>query len=257
MITKTDLRINRGDSSTLHVHYRHNDNGEARPTVIFSHGFTVDGAESHRMFLEVADQYNELNITTINFDYYGAGYSDGDYSQFSLSGAVRDLGCVIDWAKQQPEVEPTKIVVHGQSLGTAVATIVGSCRSDVNGFVLWNLSADLPRRYRAMLGEEVFTQGHTWVRDKGYMIRREFMEDIEQYDILAYYNSWRWPTLFVSSGDDAKGEPVLAEQACSTIGELGTRIIIPGANHSFKCQPELQLQAAEASVSWVKKRLGL
>src|SRR6266545_7117529 len=57
---KHDTRI---PSSTkgldLHVHYRMVDEKGRRPTILLSHGFTVDGTESHRMFLSLADQYNQ------------------------------------------------------------------------------------------------------------------------------------------------------------------------------------------------------
>jgi pimeloyl-ACP methyl ester carboxylesterase len=253
---KSDLRTDRPEGGSLHLHYRDAGDGEARPTVILSHGFTVDGTESHRIFLRMANRYNAAGITTVNFDYFGCGYSDGDFSEFSLSNAVADLDLVIDWAQRQPGVDPERLVIHGQSLGTAVATVVGSRRDDVGGYVMWNLSADLRRRYTSMLGDELFSSGSTCIRDKGFRVTMEFMEDLQQYDILGYYRAWQSPTLFISSGADTKGEPALAEKACYTIGALGSRVVIPGANHSFKCQPDLEEQAAAATLSWVFDRFG-
>ena len=80
---KSDLRIDRQEGGSLHLHYRDAGDGQPRPTVILSHGFTVDGTESHRIFLRMADRYNAAGITTVNFDYFGCGYSDGDFSEFS------------------------------------------------------------------------------------------------------------------------------------------------------------------------------
>lgn len=76
---KSDLRLARPDGGELHLHYRAGVEERSGPTVIFSHGFTADGAESHRMFLRMADRYNALGIATIKFDYFGCGYSDGDF----------------------------------------------------------------------------------------------------------------------------------------------------------------------------------
>ena len=253
---KSDLRIDRPGGGSLHVHYREAGNGEARPAVVLSHGFTVDGTESHRIFLRMADRYNAAGIATVNFDYFGCGYSDGDFSEFSVSNAVADLGTVIDWAHRQDGVAG-QVVIHGQSLGTAVATVVAAGRDDLAGCVMWNLSADLPRRYRAMLGDDIFSDGQTWVRDKGYRITKDFMDDVDRYDILGYYRDWRTPTFFVSSGADTKGEPELAERACAMAGEPASRLVVQDANHSFKCQPDLEDQAASATLSWVRERFGM
>lgn len=250
--TVIDSRLTVGTRGKIHVHSRFTAN-EPRPTVVLSHGFTVDGTESHRIFLRMAGRYNALGINTINFDYYGAGYSDGDYSEFSLTNAIEDLNTLLDWAKSQPSIDPRSLIIHGQSLGSAVATVVGSDRTDLIGCVMWNLSADLFRRYSAMLGDDIFAKGETWIRDKGFLIKRSFMEDIQKYDVLSYFDRWRHPTLFVSSGADTTGEPHLAEVACEKIGTHGTRVVIGGANHSFKCQPELERQAAEVTTDWVRR----
>ena len=249
-----DLRVARAGHGSLHLHVRW-EPAAALPAVIFSHGFSVDGTESHRMFLKMADQYNRRGIATVNFDYYGCGYSDGDFTDFTVSSAVSDLHRVLSWARAQPQIDASRIVIHGQSLGTAIAAIVGARLSQVRGYVLWNLSADLPRRYRQMLGEEVFVKGFTWLGDKGLMVRRSFMEDLQQYDVLGCFTAWSAPTLFLNSGSDTKGEPALSEKAHRMIGSLGTRVVIAGANHSFKCQPDLEDQAMSTTLSWVVKLL--
>lgn len=253
-----DTRVARHNGeATLHLHCRFDQETSRQPVVVFSHGFTVDGAESHRIFLRMAARYNEIGVATVNLDYYGCGYSDGDFTDFSLSNAAADLRTVLDWLQEQPFADPSRVVIHGQSLGTAIATVVGAERGDIRGYVFWNFSADLSRRYRKLLGEELLVAGHTWVKDKGYLVTRKLIDDIDGYDIMALMSGWRSPTLFVSAGSDTVGEPELAERACQTIGELGSRVLIPGANHSFKCQPDLEDEAVKASVVWVAEVLEL
>lgn len=203
------------------------------------------------MFLRMAERYGRLGLATVNFDYYGCGYSEGDFTDFSLTSAAADLRLVLEWVGTQSFADPDRLLIHGQSLGTAIATVVGAERSDVCGYVMWSFSADLSRRYRKMLGDELATEGRTWIKDKGYLATSHLIEDIDRYDIMSYMPSWRTPTLFVSAGGDTTGEPALAERACELIGDLGTRVVVPDANHSFKCQPQLELQAAQASADWV------
>lgn len=258
MAILNDSRLRRGSGeATLHLHYRHHPGSSRQPVVIFSHGFTVDGAESHRIFLRMADRYNKRGFATVNFDYYGCGYSEGDFTEFSISNAAEDLETVLNWVKTQPFADAGRMIIHGQSLGTAIATIVGVRRTDVQGYLFWNYSADLSRRYRRLLGDELLRDGHTWVRDKGFGVTLKLIEDIDKYDIISLLSSWHSPTLFVSSGEDTKGEPALAERACRLIGDLGTRVVIPGANHSFKCQPALEDEAAQMSLEWASRVAGV
>jgi pimeloyl-ACP methyl ester carboxylesterase len=255
-VTKSDTRVPAGNSSQeLHVHLRSIESNNDRPIVILSHGFSVDGTESHRLFLNIADAYNAVGYNTVQFDYRGCGYSDGDFSDFSLSGAVSDLLAILKWTRHQGGMDHSRIVIHGQSLGTAVA--VAALKDDdlISGFVLWNLSANLYTRYLQMLGDYILEDGETCMPEKGFFVRREFLEDLKGYDILQYFDAWKKPVLFVSSGADTKGDARLAESACAKAGKLARRIVVPDANHSFKCQPDLERDAIQASVDWVHELL--
>jgi len=239
----------------LHLHYRYTAAGQARPTILFLHGFSVDGTESHRMFLNVAAAYNTLGFTTVQFDYRGCGYSDGQFDDFTLSRAISDARTVLAWARQQTEVDASRIIVHGQSLGTAVAAAAFNDDHVISGFVLWALSANLHSRYTHILNANNSDSEPICIEGKGLYIKRAFLEDLRQYDVLDYFRDWRKPVLLLSPGADDKGDPSLADEAYERASPFAERIIVQGANHSFKCQRALEQEAITVSLQWIRNLL--
>lgn len=249
---KYDTRIPSSTAGVgLHVHYRVVDQRGHLPTILLSHGFTVDGTESHRMFLSLADAYNRNGFNTVLFDHRGCGYSDGAFEDFMFSSAVEDIRVVAQWARRNFSGRAGSLIVHAQSLGTAIASVAFKDSPLVEAFVLWNLSAQIYERYLTMLGSDILETGKACVEPKGFYVRRAFLEDVKNYDILGLFDTWRRPVLFLSSGADTVGNPAFAAQAAKAVGALGKRVIIDGASHSFRCQPEQEQRAVRESIDWV------
>lgn len=61
------------------------------------------------------------NVHVITVDYRGFGYSTGSPNE---QGLITDGIALTDWALRQSRLSPDRIVIQGQSLGTAVATAV-------------------------------------------------------------------------------------------------------------------------------------
>ncbi|KAL2755747.1 hypothetical protein ACRALDRAFT_1076762 [Sodiomyces alcalophilus JCM 7366] len=104
-ITTTEsFRLLKGDS-------------EAR-VVIYLHGNAGDIAQGHR-----PDSYHVLTDAApyhvLALDYRGFGYSTGTPSE---PGLIQDAATLIDWVINVAGIPPDRIVLLGQSLGTAVAS---------------------------------------------------------------------------------------------------------------------------------------
>jgi hypothetical protein len=75
-----------------------------------------------------------LPVNVFLWDYRGYGQSGGSPS---VAGFKRDALAVVDWLAAERGVAPSRMVVHGHSLGTFLATYVATER-DVAGVVLEN-----------------------------------------------------------------------------------------------------------------------
>lgn len=84
------------------------------PVILFAHG--NGGNISHR--LDKAAMMHSLGAGVLIFDYRGYGKSEGSPSE---RGTYMDAESFYDWLVARG-VKPEKIILYGESLGTAVAT---------------------------------------------------------------------------------------------------------------------------------------
>ena len=71
-------------------------------------------------------------FATVIFNFRGTGESGGN---FHTLGWARDLYAVVSWLQERPEVDVSRILLLGSSLGAAVAIYVTAHRQDVAGLV--------------------------------------------------------------------------------------------------------------------------
>lgn len=95
---------------------------EAKPAVIFAHG----NAELIDDQLQLAHAYRERGVHVLLIEYRGYVDSQGKPSQERI---VRDAVAFYDWLAARPEVDRTKIVLHGRSLGTGVVSQLAAQRA--------------------------------------------------------------------------------------------------------------------------------
>ena len=94
------------------------DDPDAR-LVIHFHGAAGTAASGYRV-----PNYRALSaaqpekIHVLTFDYRGFGYSPGTPSELGL---IQDARSIVDWAIKVAGVPPSRILIFGQSIGTAVS----------------------------------------------------------------------------------------------------------------------------------------
>jgi len=91
----------------------------ARATVIFCHGNA--GNISHRV--ETLTMLRKLRVNTFIFDYRGYGRSAGTPSE---KGTYRDAEAAWRYVTETRKVAPERVILHGRSLGGAVAANLAS-----------------------------------------------------------------------------------------------------------------------------------
>ena len=118
------------------------------PTVIVCHGYHIS-----REYLRstTAYIYTLFGCNLLLFDFRGHGESDRVAISLG-NGEVHDLQAAITVASQQPEIFPGAIVLHGFSMGAAVALLVPP-RPEVAAII-----ADSPTKW------QISTASHTTMR---------------------------------------------------------------------------------------------
>lgn len=106
------------------------------PAVIFFHG-NSDYIETK---LEYADFYTSRGFACLMVEYRGYRRSTGDPSESTLAA---DADAFFDWLAARPEIDATRIVVHGHSLGAAIAAGLAT-RRPVRALVMVSAFRNLP-----------------------------------------------------------------------------------------------------------------
>jgi fermentation-respiration switch protein FrsA (DUF1100 family) len=91
------------------------------PAAIFFHGNAelIDHQQS------LAERYHDRGISILLAELRGYGRSQGSPSQRTLT---EDAVTFYDWLAARPEVDKSKIIIHGRSIGTGVAAQLAALR---------------------------------------------------------------------------------------------------------------------------------
>lgn len=103
-------------------------NATPSPVVLFAHG----NAEDLGGVREFMEQYRSLGFDVYAFDYRGYGISDG---KPGTGNAYEDIAALYAYLVEQKGIPPKSIILHGRSLGAAVALHLAT-RRPVGGVIV-------------------------------------------------------------------------------------------------------------------------
>lgn len=249
--SKRHIRIAVDGHSSVHACVVEPIPDKARPLIfVFSHGFSVDGTESRRIFISLSEILSLHGFSSILFDYRGSGYSDLAFEEMTFDSEMADLQAVIKFAKE--EFPQSRVVLWGVSFGAAVAAHVAECRSDLDFMILWCLSAELYSRYENRLGPQIKEQGYTYI-DKGFRVNLSFLESLKGRDTYRAIKKSGVPCLLIHGTADNIASVELSRKAHCEAPENTILHEIEGGNHGFKLQPDLYDHAKQITLDWIDR----
>lgn len=116
---------------------------DARGTVIISHG--NGGNISHRVPL--IGMLIRNNLSVLAYDYQGYGQSTGEPS---IKNICQDGLAAYDYLVTTRDINPSKVIVYGESLGGAVTSYIANHRK-VGAIILQSTFSSLPHIARARI----------------------------------------------------------------------------------------------------------
>lgn len=107
---------------------------DSKSIVIFCHGYRGTSAGPNRFFVTAARQLAKQGISSLRFDQYGSGNSEGDFFDSSF----------IDWIETTKVISENylkqgyRVALFGQSMGGAIVMVVGSELPNLSAIVAWS-----------------------------------------------------------------------------------------------------------------------
>lgn len=120
------LKIQTFDGGTIAARFY--ENPAAQHTILFSHGNAEDLGHTHRFLLTLRD----LGFNVLAYDYRGYGRSSGRATE---ENSYNDITAAYEYLVENRGVPSDRVIVHGRSLGGAVAADLAS-RKPVGGLIL-------------------------------------------------------------------------------------------------------------------------
>lgn len=222
---------------TLHVPDQHD--AKQLPCVVLYHGFCDDRDEINFVHIELSRRLCEKGIVSVRFDFAGSGESDGLFEDVTVSGEVADGLAILDFAKGLDFVDPTRIAVHGLSLGGCVASMVAGLRdADVCALSLWCPAPDLVynlRDHKTLCGLDVSDIEEKGCMDcEGVRVGLGFYRDACTLDPFAVAAGFSKNVNLVHGDEDVTASCECSKHYKELYGDRAQLLLVHGAEHRFK-----------------------
>ena len=250
MRTHTRLQTSGGEVHVMNVDPPH---PRTSGRVVFSHGFTVPGFESRRMFLDAAERLAARGIPGTLFDYRGSGYSDLAFEEMTLHTEQEDLGLVLEAVRG---TQDGPIVVWAMSLGTAIAAkVAGDSPELVDALAFWCSSFDTYERWVDRYSADLEAGGGEIFIPAGFKVTSSLLDSVKDFDLTQDLARSTVPLLLVHGTDDDSTDLGRVQRSTKKLSRPFDLVVIEGGNHGFKNQPEQFEVATAQTLDWIEARI--
>ncbi|NIM91155.1 MAG: alpha/beta fold hydrolase [Candidatus Aminicenantes bacterium] len=212
-----------------------------KPIVILCHGFFR--SKDSKTYVELEKILNEKGLSTLRFDFFGHGESEGKFEEVTTSEAADDVLSAIKFLKESGY---GKIGLMGSSFGGMASIIAASKVNDLYVLALKSPVSDYSSIFQihqeGQEFKEIKEKGYTYLTDiegKERKLNISFFIDAQKVNAYEAAKNIKIPTLIVH-GD--KDDSVPIQQSRRTASLMGNcRLeVIEGADHGYSIEEHFQ-----------------
>ncbi len=173
-----------------------------RAIAIFAHCFTC--SKNSAAASRISRSLTQSGIGVLRFDFTGLGNSEGDFSNSNFSSNIEDILAASAALKKEFTLQPSILIGH--SLGGAAVLAAAPKMPDIKAVVAIAAPSDashVTANFRCSL-DTINQQGVAEVELAGrtFTIKKQFLDDLNESDILAGLSNYRGATLVMHSPID-------------------------------------------------------
>ena len=223
-----------------------------RRIIIMCHGFATN--KDGRTYTTLEKLLNEKNISTLRFDFYGHGESEGKFEDITVSLATDDILSAVKYLKG---CGYTNIGLLGGSFGGIASIMAASKSADISILVLKSPVSNYMELYEKYRKIDMLKWKEIGFRDyfdddgNKYKLNYSFVEDFSKNDGYTAGVKINIPTLIVH-GDEDKDIPIAQSIKIQEIIPNCKLERIKGADHRF-LNPEHFTKMSKIIVDFIVK----
>lgn len=232
------------------------------PAVLMCHGLAGNKTGRFRIYVHLAKQLAKVGIASLRVDFRGCGDSDGEFSEVTVRGFLKDARVSLKYLTEHKDIDPTRIGIFGRSFGAAIALMAADEYKTIKSMALW---APLYNTYQWLEKWRYFNDKNTPHHERelmlsidGQMGSYEFFNDFFKLNLeenldflqdipLLHIHGVKDSTIDIHHAD-------LYEKKRLTASAPSKFIKLPDADHDFAHRYD-QLRAITETVDWFKSTL--
>lgn len=106
------------------------------PAVLMCHGFAGQKMGKYRIYVLIAERLSKLGIASLRIDFRGSGESEGSFSDMTIDSEVSDVIKSLEFLRNHPYIDSSRIGLLGNSFGGAVAVLAASKDNNIQTLAL-------------------------------------------------------------------------------------------------------------------------
>lgn len=157
--------------------------------VIFCHGYRGSSIGPNRLFVDIARKLAEPSISSLRFDQFGSGNSEGSFYDSSFK----------DWVLTTKQIakhylsQGFKVILFGQSMGGSTVIDVGSQLNELSAIVAWVPDPNI----------EKYTEPKNGIFEEyGQIVQSRYWREAYTAKIADKLKKVKAPTYIVQCGND-------------------------------------------------------
>ncbi len=223
---------------------------------IFNHCFTC--TKDLKAIVRISQNLARQGIGVLRFDFTGLGESGGNFSDQNFHSNIQDTLAAFSFLKS--EYQAPKLLI-GHSLGGAAALASSSQLPDIQAISTLASPSDtfhLAQLLSKMNPEIIETgQGKVVIGGREYLVRKELIDDLNDYDLKSDVQNFTGPHLIFHSPTDQTLGMRYARQMMEYAGNQASLVSLQNADHLLTSDPRDVGYVADILATWAKRHVDL
>ncbi|WP_027419199.1 bifunctional alpha/beta hydrolase/OsmC family protein [Crocinitomix catalasitica] len=240
-----------GETELLYANLELPANNKIRSYAIFAHCFTCHS--NLRVVRDISRNLTSSGIGVLRFDFTGLGKSDGEFSDTNFSSNVGDILAVYNFMEKNYKAPELLI---GHSLGGTAILMAATKLPKIKALVTIGSPAE-PSHVRhlfntALPAIEASGEAEVNIGGRPFKIKKQFLEDIENTDLLSTIKDIKKPYLILHSPQDTIVGIENAAKLYSNAFHPKSFVSLDGADHLLSNKNDA-IYVANIIATWMSK----